>query len=134
MVAILVLLDLSAAFDTIDHQLLVQRLGVRCGVTCESEKWFASSHPAVAGAVRRAKTVLWCAQVYVLRPLVFISYTTPIGDIARRHEVKLQLYADDIQLYLPFNPFSAEDTNNAIYQLQAGIAEMLDGAEQTEIE
>ena len=39
-VTLLVLLDLSAAFDTIDHQVLVNRLYVTYGITGTDLKWF----------------------------------------------------------------------------------------------
>ena len=89
MAAILVLLDLSAAFDTIDHQVLVQRLRVRCGVTCQAEKWFASNlaHGQQVIQVWQQQSdvrTLHCGvpQGSVLEPLLLISYTSPIGDIA----------------------------------------------------
>ena len=41
-VSILVLLDLSAAFDTIDHKVLLKRLKERCGVQKDALQWFDS--------------------------------------------------------------------------------------------
>ena len=40
--AVLVLLDLSAAFDTMDHQILLKRLSARYGVTDKAHQWFSS--------------------------------------------------------------------------------------------
>eukprot|EP00794_Sanderia_malayensis_P015590 gene15590-17161_t len=40
--SILVLLDLSAAFDTVNHDVLLKRLKERCGVQGEALKWFES--------------------------------------------------------------------------------------------
>ncbi|XP_072048603.1 uncharacterized protein [Amphiura filiformis] len=40
--AVLVLLDMSAAFDTVDHNILLRRLHERYGVKGPVHKWFAS--------------------------------------------------------------------------------------------
>ena len=40
--AVLILLDYSAAFDTIDHHIMLQRLRQRYGITCSALDWFAS--------------------------------------------------------------------------------------------
>jgi len=39
---ILLLLDLSAAFDTVDHTILLNRLATRFGITCSALSWFTS--------------------------------------------------------------------------------------------
>ena len=41
-VTILVLLDLSAAFDTVDHSILIRRLEQRCGITGTALDWLIS--------------------------------------------------------------------------------------------
>ena len=41
-VAVLVLLDLSAAFDTVDHAILCRRLQMSFGVNVTAIKWFSS--------------------------------------------------------------------------------------------
>ena len=62
----------------------------------------------------------------VLGHLMFICYTAPLGDIARRHGINVHLYADDTQLYLAFSPHSDENTIQAVTRIQYCVAELQD--------
>ena len=99
---ILVLLDMSEAFDTIDHGIMLSRLRDRFGISGTALKWFEScmenrtQNIQVHDTVSEEQTVAFGdPQGSVLGPLMFISYTAPLCNIARRHGISIHLYADD---------------------------------------
>jgi hypothetical protein len=104
-VAALILLDLSAAFDTIDHRVLIRRLENSFGITGQALDWFDSylTNRTVSVLVNEESSSphplhIGVPQGSVLGPILFTCYTTPSGDIiSRRH-----FYADDTQLYIAF--------------------------------
>ena len=112
-VSILVLLDLPAAFDTVNHSVLLERLSNRCGIRGEALKCFVSylenRFQMVKVKDEKSKQMpLSCGvpQGSVLGPLHFLVYTLPSGDIVRNRGMKFHLYADDTQLYMSFSPSS----------------------------
>ena len=107
--ATMALLDLSAAFDTVSHSLLLQRLSSRCRVSPNELEWFRSYLTGRTQRVRVKGESSFCfplacgvPQGSVLGPLLFIAYTAPLEEIARRYGVHCHLYADDTQLYVCF--------------------------------
>ena len=110
-IVILVLLDLSAAFDTVDHQILLTRLKCRYGVKGNALTWMRSYLSNRFQYVRVAndcssKHKLACGvpQGSVLGPILYSMYTAPIADVIKRHGMGFHFYADDTQLYMSFNP------------------------------
>ena len=104
---ILVLLDMSAAFATVDHEILLSRLEQRFGMSGPALMWLRSYIPdrpqsvnVPGGASGKSSVACGVPQGSVLGPLLFSMYTAPIGDIIRRHNLSFHLTADDTQLYI----------------------------------
>ena len=115
--AVLVYLDLSATFDTIDRGILLQRLTIRYGITSSALAWFTSY---LKGRVQTIYCTLaeeralrfGVPQGSVVGPILFTMYSASLQDIITQHE--LNMYADDTQLYVIFHP---SDKNSAVQKL-----------------
>ena len=122
----LCLLDLSAAFDTIDHSILLHRLSTWFGINNTPLQWIKSYlstryfSVSINGTKSSKHELLYgVPQGSVLGPLLFILYTTPLSSIISRTPVDHKLYADDTQLYISF---SATNFANNIQHLQDTIS------------
>ena len=111
LVSALVLLDLSAAFDTIDHQLLIERLNSTFGIRDTALSWFISylqdrSQSVITESLSSRPSPVCCGvpQGSVLGPVLFILYTQPLSCVIERHNLKYHSYADDTQLYNSAKP------------------------------
>ena len=127
----LVLLDTSAAFDTINIDLLLNTLHQRFGIGGRAFDWFKSyltgrSQRVAIGSSSSTTTPVYhgVPQGSVLGPVMFNVYTTPIADICKKHQVHYHRFADDIQLYVSYNPAESEELNYAKLQLIQCIDEI----------
>ena len=102
-----IMLDLSAAFDTVDHDVLLERLKSGLGVCRTALNWFKSylsgkSQSVLINGTQSKPTSLVCgvSQGSVLDPILFTIFMLPLGDIIKRHGMQFHMYADDCQ-YTP---------------------------------
>ena len=130
-ISCLCLFDLSAAFDTIDHNILLTRpsswfgihstvlnwfrsyLSFRCfRVKCNND--FSSLHTCLCGV----------PQGSVLGPLLFVMYTTPLSTLVSSLSLNQHLYADDTQLFLSLH---TSDFHSNISHLQNALQQISSG-------
>ena len=115
--AVLIGLDLSAAFDTIDHSVLLKRLRSSFGVSGVALQWVESylslrSQYVMVGGERSCTKSLdvGVPQGSVLGPFLFSVYVSPIATVISSFGVQFHQYADDTQLYTAVRSGSDEES------------------------
>jgi hypothetical protein len=103
-ISIAVLLDMSAAFDTIDHNALITKLE-SMGVVDEALEWMVMylngrTHSTQIDDITSSPVPLSMGvpQGSVLGPLLFTLYIRELGEVIKDTGVRYNIYADDVQL------------------------------------
>ena len=124
----LVLLDLSAAFNTIDHDnlfyILEKYFGIGGSALGLIRSYFSDRIQRVQiDGIMSDFASLLCGvpQGSVLGPMKFCLYLLPLGAILRRHNIGYHIYADDTQLYIPFK---CKDSLESLTKLNMCISDI----------
>ena len=125
LVVLLVLLDLNAAFDTVDHSVLLRRPQTSFGISGAPLDWFNSYLSArsqrvfIPGALSDNLPLDWgVPQGSCLGPLLYIIYFSKLFNIIERHLPNSHCYAGVSLIYLSFKPDDLWSQQDAITAMQ----------------
>ena len=121
-VSLMALLDLSAAFDTLDHSVLLLRLEKTFGIGGTVLQWFSSyvrdrSQCVLIDNERSLPSSLMYGvpQGSVLGPVLFTLYSQSLSDVISEHNCQYHKYADDTEVAASAAP---HDFSNVVDQIQ----------------
>ncbi|KAJ8018487.1 RNA-directed DNA polymerase from mobile element jockey [Holothuria leucospilota] len=129
-VTVLLMLDLSAAFDTVNYHLLFDNLVNRVNIKGLVLKWFQEYL-----CNRRQKVLIdgMLSKDFFLKqgvpqgsctgPMLFITYLSQFYNVMSKHLPCCQGYADDSQFYLAFNPNDDSSKVDAISAIENCVAD-----------
>ena len=127
-ITVLTLLDLSAAFDTVDHDILFSSLSNHFGISGTALSWFKSylTNRSQTVVIENFKSdsrdiIFGVPQGSVLGPVLFLMYTKPLLDSIDKQNILNQSFADDTQLYGSSKPEHAQQTISTIQNCIQGI-------------
>ena len=117
--------DFSAAFDTIDHGIMLQRLSERFGVQGDALKWiqsYISDHEQYVcidgSSSERSPLSYGVPQGSVLGPFLFCTYSTPLAEVFHRYGIPYQIYADDTKFYISMSADDTDEVDRSILKAQ----------------
>ena len=60
----------------------------------------------------------------MLGPILYLLYTSPLGDIVRRYNMGFDFYADDTQLYLSFSSLDGDDQISSVAKFESCVRDI----------
>ena len=122
-VSLLALLDVSAAFDTVDHSILLERLSMSYGLSGMAFTWLESYITGRVQVIHVGGRQSTLATVYfgvpqgsVLGPVLYVLYTADIIKLVESFGLRAHLYADDTQLYGYCCPSTSAELSTKVLQ------------------
>ena len=129
--SIIVLLDLTAAFYTIDHNIMIRRLQY-IGLSSTALEWFISYLDSRSYSIRIESHLTkprlisnGVPQGSVLAPILFNIYLSPLLDMFDKYpDINFHVYADDIQIYcnLPDPSLNISTLNKCLEEIRHWLA------------
>ena len=130
-VAFLCLLDNSAAFDTVDYDILLTRLVRSFGVSGRARDWFKSYFTNRTQQVKINNLLsepmdidCGCPQGSIYGPKAYKQYTRPAGRVISAFDLFHSFYADDGQLLSRASAHSHTQQFSALNTLQSAVDEL----------
>ena len=128
-ITILVLLDLSAVFDTIDHGILLHHLEQHFHISGKPLAWMKSYLTQsfyINGVLSDPVLMKYSVpQGSVLGPKNCVMYTKPVGTSCRRHDLDHHFYADDLHLYLSFKHNDNVSRDEAVRRVELCLNDII---------
>ena len=110
-----------------DVSILVQRFGVTGCAIAWIKSYLADRSQSVninGGVSNDTPLAFGVPQGSALGPILFSIYTTPIGDIIKRHQLNFHLYADDTQLYANFELSDEDNKLSSLNKIENCVSEV----------